>query len=244
MARTCHTVPMAGSQKSVADSRIATRIATALVAALAVVSVGGLVTLAAVNAFVLEKFDAYGEIPIPGRSTVYLPAGEVSVNFLVRTSGPGTAVPRLTLGVTPPPGVADPEVTDDLGSSVAAGDDVHRRVWLIRVPAEGGYRVDIDGPVGGYDEPRLTFGSVGSMDGLLWVFVALSIISVDLAIAVWWWRRRNRPEAKPAAAGESYVPTDEGVRLEQLKTIAALRDSGALTEKEFEEEKRRILDGR
>jgi hypothetical protein len=32
-------------------------------------------------------------------------------------------------------------------------------------------------------------------------------------------------------------------RPQQLKTIAALRDSGALTEAEFEAEKRRILDG-
>ena len=41
----------------------------------------------------------------------------------------------------------------------------------------------------------------------------------------------------------SYQPTDQGVRLEQLKTLAALRDSGALTAAEFEAEKRRILDG-
>jgi hypothetical protein len=40
----------------------------------------------------------------------------------------------------------------------------------------------------------------------------------------------------------SYTPTDQGVRLEQLKQLAALRDSGALTEEEFEAEKRRILD--
>jgi hypothetical protein len=32
------------------------------------------------------------------------------------------------------------------------------------------------------------------------------------------------------------------VRLEQLKQLAALRDSGALTDQEFEAEKRRILD--
>jgi hypothetical protein len=31
--------------------------------------------------------------------------------------------------------------------------------------------------------------------------------------------------------------------LEQLKTAAALHDSGALTDAEFEAEKRRILDG-
>ena len=47
----------------------------------------------------------------------------------------------------------------------------------------------------------------------------------------------------PAPPADPYTPTDQGVRLEQLKTIAALRDSGALTEREFEEEKRRILDG-
>ena len=42
----------------------------------------------------------------------------------------------------------------------------------------------------------------------------------------------------------SHAPTDEGVKLEQLKTLASLRDSGALTEAEFETEKRRILGGR
>lgn len=216
----------------------------AVVAALALVSLGGLFTVAAVNIVVLEKYDAYGGVPIPGNSTVYLPAGEVSVNFVVRTSGRGTDVPPLRLNIVPPPGGTDPQVRDDLGSSVTVNDTVHRRVWLMRVPAEGGYRVDIDGPVGGFTEPRLTFGSTGTGDGVLWVLVALSIISVDLAIAVWWWRRRGRRAPKPAPAGESYVPTDEGVRLEQLKTIAALRDSGALTDEEFEAEKRRILDGR
>ncbi|MGU3654302.1 SHOCT domain-containing protein [Mycolicibacterium sp. A43C] len=33
------------------------------------------------------------------------------------------------------------------------------------------------------------------------------------------------------------------MRLENLKTLAALRDSGALTEAEFESEKRRLLGG-
>jgi hypothetical protein len=37
------------------------------------------------------------------------------------------------------------------------------------------------------------------------------------------------------------VPSGEGVRLERLKTLASLRDSGALTEEEFQAEKRRIL---
>jgi hypothetical protein len=41
----------------------------------------------------------------------------------------------------------------------------------------------------------------------------------------------------------AHEPGDEEIRLERLKTLAALRDSGALTEDEFESEKRRILDG-
>lgn len=39
------------------------------------------------------------------------------------------------------------------------------------------------------------------------------------------------------------TPTDEGAKIDQLKSIAALRDSGALTDAEFEAEKRKILDG-
>ncbi len=49
------------------------------------------------------------------------------------------------------------------------------------------------------------------------------------------------PASMPSAA---YEPSGEGVRLERLKTLAALRDSGALTEEEFQAEKRRILDER
>ena len=65
---------------------------------------------------------------------------------------------------------------------------------------------------------------------------------------------RMRGRGQPAGVGlqempaafapvDPYTPTDQGVRLEQLKTISALRDSGALTPEEFEAEKRRILGG-
>jgi hypothetical protein len=66
--------------------------------------------------------------------------------------------------------------------------------------------------------------------------------------------RRMHARGQPAGVGlqempvalapsDPYTPSDEGVRLEQLKTISALRDSGALTPAEFEAEKRRILEG-
>lgn len=236
-----------------AGSGTASRIIAVVVGALVAVSVGGLIVLSVLTALVWERFDAYGEIPIPGSAAVELPAGKVTVNFHVHSGADGTAVPPLRMNIEPPPGGTDPAVTDDLGGSVRVNNDIHRQVWVMQVPAAGVYQVRIDGPVAGFDQPRLAFGKTGSMDGLVWVFVAMSIISVDLAIAVWWTRRRragrvSAPVELPAVSEVSledrFVPSDQGIRLEQLKTIAALRESGALTEDEFKAEKRRILDGR
>jgi hypothetical protein len=41
-----------------------------------------------------------------------------------------------------------------------------------------------------------------------------------------------------------HAANDLGIKVEQLKMLASLRHFGALTEAEFETEKRRILDGR
>ena len=76
----------------------------------------------------------------------------------------------------------------------------------------------------------------------------------DSILSGTWLARTRRKAAAAVVATHPYeVPfepihaahelTDEGVRLERLKTLAALRDSGALTEEEFQTEKRRILDG-
>ena len=239
-----------------AGSPIANRVIPIVVGAFVAVSLGGLAILTVMNVFFWERYNAYGEIPIPGSAVIELPAGTVTVNFHVHTGREGTAVPPLRMSIEPPPGVADPVVTDDLGSSVRINDDVHRRVWFMDVAEAGSYQISINGPVDGYGQPRLAFGQTGSMDGLMWVFVAMSIMSVDLALAVWWFRRRRAKTGSsvtaaiedvsgtPSDPGEAFVPTDQGVRLEQLKTIAALRDSGALSEAEFKAEKRRILDGR
>ena len=56
------------------------------------------------------------------------------------------------------------------------------------------------------------------------------------------WTSRGWPGPLPPPL-TTYEPSDQGVRLEQLKTLAALRDSGALTEAEYDAEKRRILGG-
>ena len=117
-----------------------------------------------------------------------------------------------------------------------------------------------DGNVNGYINPRLAFGHGSSYGWLTWVFGGLLALGVvELAVALFW-SARSAKAARPLAPEEmlsfdeptgsphslqsvpSYTPSDQGVRLEQLKQLAALRDSGALTEDEFESEKRRILD--
>lgn len=208
-----------------------------LLGAFAAFSIGGLITTAIVGV-AGEKYGAYGELPIPGSGEIRLPAGEVIVSFHISDyGGRGLTLPKLNFDITPPPGTPDPTVTEDFGPTVSANDDAHRRVWFMQVHDEGTYRVITGGRVGGFVDPRLAFGQTRAVEGPLWLFAALSMISVDLCIAAWWFTRRNRSSG-------AVEPELEGVRLEQLKTIAALRDSGALTEKEFEEEKRRILEGR
>lgn len=231
------------------------RVAVVIASGVAVVSIVGVIAMVAVNAFVLDKFNAYGEVPIPGKSTVYLPAGDVTVNFHAQVigspGGGGLPFPPLTLSITPPAGVSEPDLVENHGGTVTINGDAHRRVWDMHVKGEGGYSVAVDAPVGGFVNPRLAFGDNAGMEWPIWVLLGLALFGVDLAVAVWWFRRRRRRTAPEALAGSAnrpladpYTPTDEGVRLEQLKTIAALRDSGALTAKEFEMEKRRILDGR
>ena len=45
------------------------------------VAVIGFIVTVILNAFVLDKYDAYGEVPIPGSTSLHLPAGELTVSF-------------------------------------------------------------------------------------------------------------------------------------------------------------------
>lgn len=209
----------------------ASRVARALMlvmGAIAALCIAGLVTMVVLSD---NGYRDYGEMDIPGSAVIDLPAGKVIVSFHTKTSGHGTSVPPLRMDIEPPPGVRDPGVYDALGGSVTVNNDVHRQVWVMQVDTAGRYPVSIDGPVADYEEPRLAFGRERGTEGMVWVLVAASMITTDLAIAAWWFQRTQKRKA------------DEGVRLEQLKTITALRDSGALTENEFEAEKLRILKG-
>jgi hypothetical protein len=230
-----------------------------------VIAVPGFIVTLVLNAFFLDDYDAYGEVPVPGSASLHLPAGEVTISLhTVIIGGPnggGLPVPPLGVTIDPPSGVAQPTVTENIGSTTTVNNDAHVRVWIAQIPSEGTYNITTDGKVSGYIDPRLAFGHGSSIGFLVWVFVGLFVVGLIGSIAASKWLGRVRRNAAPAAGAGTlgyefpvaplrptvntvvHEPSGEGVRLERLKTIAALHDSGALTDAEFEAEKRRILDG-
>lgn len=62
-------------------AKVAARVAVAGSVVTLVVAVAGFVLTLVLNAFVLEKYNAYGEVPVPGSSSLHLPAVQVAVSF-------------------------------------------------------------------------------------------------------------------------------------------------------------------
>ena len=216
----------------------------------------GFLLVIMLNAFVLDEFAAYGQVPIPGSGQVQLPAGEVQISFHTSVTGSPSGsfpIPALKLGIDPPAGAPEPVLTENRGTTTTVNSDTHIRIWTAQVPVAGVYRIRTAGEVNGYINPRLAFGHGSSLGYLHWAFAALFGVGLlDLIMSLVFARRRGggrsavvglqeMPQA--VASVDSYAPTDEGVRLQQLKTISALRDSGAMSPGEFEAEKRRILGG-
>jgi hypothetical protein len=245
------------------------RVAKLVKASAVMVMIGSAVAFIAVlvlGAFVLDRYDAYGEVPIPGTGKVHLPAGQVTASFHTVTvgnsSGGGLPVPSLNLDIDPPAGVAAPKVTEDIGSSTSVNNDIHRRVWMVQVVTEGDYIITTGGNINGFISPRLAFGHDSDANGA-WLGILAGLFVIGLVGTITgsvWQSRVKRADPPPfqvsgpppvphieGLGSPSYppvvTPSDEGVKIEQLKTLAALRDSGALTEKEFQAEKRRVLDG-
>lgn len=241
------------------SGRAAPRVAVVVAILTLSASLIGFVVTLILNAFVLDEYDAYGEVPIPGSRDLHLPAGEVTVSFHTVITGRPTSgfpVPQISVNIEPPSGVADPEVTESIGGTTTVNSDTHVRVWVVQIVEEGTYRVSTDGDVGGYISPRLAFGHGSSHDWLPWLFGGLAVVGVVELVAALMWSARAAKKARPlaphgllpvdgptlqAVPATSYQPTDQSIRLEQLKQLAALRDSGALTDDEFEAEMRRIL---
>jgi hypothetical protein len=247
------------------SGRFAPRVAIAVSILTLVASVIGFVAVMILNAFVLDEFDAYGEVPIPGSASLQLPEGEVTISFHTLITGRPTSgfpIPEMGISIDPPQGVPEPKVTESIGGTTTVNSDTHMRIWVAQIPEAGTYDITTDGNVNGYINPRLAFGHASSHGWLLWLFGGLFVMGLLELFAALFWSARVGKKARPLGPQElltftepawsagpapmqpaaGYTPTDQGIRLEQLKTLAALRDSGALTEAEFEAEKRRILE--
>jgi Short C-terminal domain len=238
-------------------SRRLAKVSLSAAVVLMVVSVAGFIVALVLNAFFLDKYNAYGEVPIPGSNSLDLPAGEVTVSLhtvVVGSPNGGLPVPPLGVTIAPPEGVAQPAVSESIGSTTTVNNDAHVRVWVAQIPVSGTYNITTDGQVNGYINPRLAFGHKSSYGFLVWLFVGLFVAGLVGSILSGIWLSRTRRKAVVAANPYYQAPVhvppmapvepgEEGVRLERLKTLAALRDSGALTAEEFEAEKRRILGG-
>jgi hypothetical protein len=260
-------------QSNVAGSPAPRILTTVAILTMIAAGIGFIVTLA-LNAFVFDEYDAYGEVPIPGSSSLQLPAGDVTVTFhtvLIGRSGSGLPVPPLKYRITAPDGVETPELREDYGTTTTVNNDARVRIGYLHVTTKGTYDIKLDGNVSAYLNPTLAFGHGSSYGNLPWILgVIFGIAAVDLVIArVWAARVARRPVygrpspnfgAMPtwsvgdAAGGSpggyvptqpatSYAPSDEGIRVQSLETLARLRDSGALTQDEYEAEKKRVLDG-
>lgn len=236
-----------------------------VVAVLVMVAAGiGFITTLILNAFVLDRYDAYGEVPIPGRAELQLPAGEVNISFHTQiigsAGGAGLPIPDMRMAIDPPAGVPEPEVVENIGGTTSVNSDARVRVWVAKVAEAGTYTVRTDGDVTAFVSPRLAFGHGSPLGHAPWWCAAVFGLGlIDLVIARVWAARsraRSRSISPTFTLGEvpathistenfptGKIPTEDGIRLENLKTLAALRESGALTEAEFESEKRRLLGG-
>jgi hypothetical protein len=241
----------------VSSPRIA-KVARTTAIMLMVGSIIGFIATLFLGAFVLDRYNAYGEVPVPGTSKLHLPAGQVTVSFHTVTvgnaSGGGLPVPHLVLDIDPPAGVADPKVTEDIGGSTSVNNDVHRRVWVVEITVEGDYIITTSGEINGFISPQLAFGHDSDSKGAwLGIFAGVFFIglvgTITTSVRLSRTKRAESPSWQAGAPppthteGSLEMPSGEGVKIQQLKTLAALRDSGALTEKEFQDEKRRVLDG-
>ena len=233
----------------------------ALVATVA--SAVGFFAMLMLNPFVFDEYDAYGEVPIPGSSSLELPAGDVTVSFhtiLIGGSGSGLPVPPLKYTITGPDG-DDVTLAQDYGSTTTVNNDARVRIGYLHLARAGTYEIRLDGGVSAYLDPTLAFGHGSPYRHVPWILAAVfGVAALCLVAARIWAARVRRTEPVPGyqpppTLGSvptwtpdptwtpSYAPTDQGIRIEQLNTLARLRDSGALTEEEYEAEKKRVLDG-
>ena len=210
---------------------------------LLIVSAVGLFVSPFVNEYVFDEYDAYGEVPVPGTQTRHLPAGDVTVSFLAKypegdpMEAPIPIPQDLEMTITPPVAAPEPVVTriSDSDSDCATDNDTrdgHCSVQEVHISQAGDYTITAKGNISLSVKPRLAFGHPSRFWFVTWLFGGLCVVSLVTFFV-----------ALAGGGSASGAPDRPKTVLEQLTVLASLHNSGALTEEEYEDEKRRLLDG-
>jgi hypothetical protein len=153
------------------------------------VSIFGVGGSLALNAILFDKYDAYGEVPIPGTRTLHLPAGDVKVSFHTEIAGTmeggGLPIPQnLHVTIARPDGGPTATFTQNVGGTDADNQDVRVQIGMAHVPATGDYTVATDGKAGAFISPRVSFGHDSDYGFLPWLFGGLAGVSVLVLLAL------------------------------------------------------------
>jgi hypothetical protein len=136
------------------------------------VAVGLITVVAAIVLFVAELVgsdrdaDAYGQVPVPGRESVNLPAGDVIIFYGERAPDGGqlSVPPNLQLRVRTTSGQlllgSTPYVFDQFDD----GDYVRQAIAKLRVPEAGDYEAVAPTSAPGAAKPVISFGREGNRD--------------------------------------------------------------------------------
>ena len=162
-----------------------------------VISGIGFVAMLIGNTFLFDKYDAYGEVPIPGSSSLQLPAGDVTVTFHTiiiggTSGGGGLPVPPLKYRIGAPEGVEEPVLTEDYGSTTTVNNDARVRLGFLHVPVEGTYDVKLEGNVSAYLNPTLAFGHGSPYTSVPWLLAAVFGVAVVVLVIARVWAARVR----------------------------------------------------
>jgi ABC-type dipeptide/oligopeptide/nickel transport system permease subunit len=130
--------------------------------------------------------DPYGEVPIPGSATLHLPPGEVDLTLRSVGSPEGQPVPPLSIQISGPDGLLQPEVTESRRTKYCTAEDMWVRLWVVDVVQEADYHIEIEGEVYGPYQPWLTLRHMGNdfLGVLVLVGAVLSSLVFSVAIVV------------------------------------------------------------
>jgi hypothetical protein len=136
------------------------------------VGVGLITVIVAVVFFIAELVggdrdaNAYGQVPVPGRESVNLPAGDVIIFYGERASGgePLTVPRDLQLRVRTTSGQLLLGSTPYVFDQFEDGDFARRPIAKLRVPEAGDYEAVVPSASPGAAGPVVSFGHEGSRD--------------------------------------------------------------------------------